>query len=1133
MLFIRFSLRSVAFVLSVLLLSSCGGGGSSTGDSNVSNFPKLSDVPIAFGDMPSQNQEVTLSLFANEDLGEVQWRVTSQPPSSNLTLTRSLDTKEITFTASEPGDYELLAISVENGSEKSTNFIISPTFSFDQSKIEGNDGIVDIDIIVGAITNQSWIYSNTLTRSEIETITSLYPVLQVLGYDQLLGLLVEYDENNNESIQALDNIRAINGIDSVRNRYFRGDDSIDLYEFYPNDGAPWFPSAGENWHLSDIGLPSAWEITTGSDEILVGISESGFDIDHTELKGRLGNFYIGYQSAEDPYPDNVSHGNASAGAIGALTGNGSGMSAVNLVSKLFLGWNNLEGLRQMSAPDDIKALNMSWGWKIPESFSPNNVIESPLRKHFSRRNLADYRSLANANPDKLYVWAGGNGIGNGSGNNGIYGVDAIYDNGAIHYNDSGDYEPVSNILVVAAYGIDSIGDRYLVFYSNYGESISIAAPTSYKSLSDNNQYKTGNNYGDGLSGYTGTSAAAPVVTGTASLIYSIYPGFTGAEVKDILINSSTSTITDRQTNPSGFNATLSNFGAPPIPILNAAAAVQVAQQTLDGLVNVQATPNDASVTLELNYVPEAIGYNIYWATESGVSTNNYLGVYNYSFNFSAESYQVTIPDLINETTYYFTVSVITSSGESSGTTEVVTTPLPNDYTLTLNKTDETNGNVTSNPGGISCGTGCSTDSAMFDRMSSVTLTAVAPIDYTFNGWTGCDLQTATTCTVTMDSNRNVTASFVPVVQPTYTLILNKSDETNGTVTSSPGGISCDSGCSSDSADFDSSTLVTLTATAANDYAFDGWIGCDTETTTTCTITMNSNRIVSASFIPIIQTGYTLTINKSGASHGTVIGSDADGTGINCGDNCSTEFLSGSTVALTAIAASGYEFDSWQGCTSIIDSTCSVTMDSNKTVFAIFTTVNQTSYTLTLNKPDETNGTVTSNPVGISCISGCSTDSASFDSSTVVTLTAVAANDYSFDGWTGCDTETATTCTVSMNGNRTVSASFTSIVVVGPFDGDYGVSALSTTATGINGYVCTNALGVMNIVNSQLSGYVIDGYQDTYQISGNVDVNGDVTGGFASGSLNTATFEGAFSGDNASGTWVDIAQCEGTWTALKN
>ena len=68
--------------------------------------------------------------------------------------------------------------------------------------------------------------------------------------------------------------------------------------------------------------------------------------------------------------------------------------------------------------------------------------------------------------NKIFVWAAGNGIGNGLGNtvNGVkyYGVDAKYDNGVLHY-ESSTLNKLNNLLVVGAF----IESKMLVYYSEY------------------------------------------------------------------------------------------------------------------------------------------------------------------------------------------------------------------------------------------------------------------------------------------------------------------------------------------------------------------------------------------------------------------------------------------------------------------------------------------------------------------------------------------------------------------------------------------------------------------------------------------------------------------------------------------
>lgn len=78
------------------------------------------------------------------------------------------------------------------------------------------------------------------------------------------------------------------------------------------------------------------------------------------------------------------------------------------------------------------------------------------------------------------------------------------------------------------------------------------------------------------------------------------------------------------------------------------------------------------------------------------------------------------------------------------------------------------------------------------------------------------------------------------------------------------------------------------------------------------------------------------------------------------------------------------------------------------------------FTLAAIRQGDGTGTVTSAPAGINCGAACS---ASFVSDSAVTMTATAGADSIFSGWTGCDSVSGATCSVSMTASRTVTAIF--------------------------------------------------------------------------------------------------------------
>src|SRR5262249_14725109 len=137
--------------------------------------------------------------------------------------------------------------------------------------------------------------------------------------------------------------------------------------------------------------------------------------------------------------------------------------------------------------------------------------------------------------------------------------------------------------------------------------------------------------------------------------------------------------------------------------------------------------------------------------------------------------------------------------------------------------------------GINCGSTCVMSYASGQQ---VTLQASAPAGSIFAGWSGACGGTGA-CTVTMNANKSVTATF----NPTFTLTVTKSGTGSGSVTSSPAGISCGSTCSSS---YLSGQKVNLTPSAAQGSRFTGWTGACSGTGR-CTVTMTGAQAVGVIF----------------------------------------------------------------------------------------------------------------------------------------------------------------------------------------------------------------------------------------------------------------------------------------------
>jgi hypothetical protein len=168
---------------------------------------------------------------------------------------------------------------------------------------------------------------------------------------------------------------------------------------------------------------------------------------------------------------------------------------------------------------------------------------------------------------------------------------------------------------------------------------------------------------------------------------------------------------------------------------------------------------------------------------------------------------------------------------------------------------------------------------------------------------------------------------------THVLAIAAQGTGSGTVTSDPSGINCGSTCS---ASFTRRTAVTLSAAPATGSTFAGWSGGGCSGTGTCTVTINSDITVTATFSAI---PYTLSATIQGS--GTV-----SGTGLTCsGTSCSGSYPYNTNVTLTATPAGGAGFISWTGCDATSGTACSVAMTSNRSVTATFTTPNPCTYTI--------------------------------------------------------------------------------------------------------------------------------------------------------------------------------------------
>ena len=269
------------------------------------------------------------------------------------------------------------------------------------------------------------------------------------------------------------------------------------------DGQPGIPGV-------DINALKAWDITTGSSQVVIGVLDTGIDISHPDLADNIyintkeipgngidddGNGYIddvnGWDFANNDnsvYDSGASdtHGTIVSGIIGAEA-NKIGIRGtapnVKILPLRFMNENSgytsdaIEAIEYAKAMG-VQIINCSWG---SENFS------NALKEEMSNSGI-------------LFVCsAGNNGMDEASS--------PIY---PACFN-------LPNIISVAA--IDNKGE--IASFSNYGNGVDVAAPgAGILSTAPDNSYTTAN----------GTSAAAAYVTGTAALLKSNEPGLTSGNI---------------------------------------------------------------------------------------------------------------------------------------------------------------------------------------------------------------------------------------------------------------------------------------------------------------------------------------------------------------------------------------------------------------------------------------------------------------------------------------------------------------------------------------------------------------------------------------------------------------------------
>jgi hypothetical protein len=271
--------------------------------------------------------------------------------------------------------------------------------------------------------------------------------------------------------------------------------------------------------------------------------------------------------------------------------------------------------------------------------------------------------------------------------------------------------------------------------------------------------------------------------------------------------------------------------------------------------------------------------------------------------------------------------------------------------------------------------------------SSVTLTAQASAGSKFVGWRGDATGRGATCTVSMNSSKNVSAEFAPL--ESYLLSALSIGTGSGNIERS---LVAEQYVEGD--------LVTLIARANTGSKFKCWHGDASGRGSKCEVTMDSSKEISAEFVALDS--FPLIVNVTGTGGGTIDRSFD-----------SPSYYAGTKVTLTASADVNSTFNGWHGDADLMDDAITVTMDSAFSINAEFVALE--SFLLNVNATGSGSGQIKR-----------SSDASSYFDGTTITLTATADEGSIFYRWRGDATGIDKTLAVTFNSDFSIEAEFIKI-----------------------------------------------------------------------------------------------------------
>jgi subtilisin family serine protease len=254
---------------------------------------------------------------------------------------------------------------------------------------------------------------------------------------------------------------------------------------------PYF-TGGNQWYLTKIQAPQAWDSSTGNSTGIVAIIDTGVRASHPDLSGKVLQGYDFINNDSDATDDN-GHGTAVAGLCSAASNNGIGMAAV--------AWANpILPVKVLGADGSGTYSGIANGitWSADRGA---RIINLSLGGTSSSRTLQDAVNYA-WNKKSVIIAAAGN-----NGNNTAFYPAACKNVVAVSATTSSDTRPS---------------------WSNYGSYVDLSAPgENILTLQGSSSYASWN----------GTSFSSPITSGVAALMAAANPALSNASIVDLLLKN--------------------------------------------------------------------------------------------------------------------------------------------------------------------------------------------------------------------------------------------------------------------------------------------------------------------------------------------------------------------------------------------------------------------------------------------------------------------------------------------------------------------------------------------------------------------------------------------------------------------